>query len=546
MDAQDIDILDDLHVEELMLAPDDALATQHVTIWNRVECRKVAGNAAPLRRNVHKYLEAHPECEIYDGQDKFNMGIGQVDPKTGRVINLENEHVAIWHTVEKRKITGNAAPLRKNLEAYLKRNVDCEVYAGQDKSAGNGEGPLKPNLSSKLFESSTSGNASRKNSISEGDAHSNGASPLSGRKGSQAKAAKKDASPLTGHRPLQPMMQSAFVQVGMPVTTGIRTQTAPINNPQASSLLQQKHQQHAAELEQQQQQQYQQQQQQQQHQHQHQHQYQQLQQPMLHSSALVGRPPAMPSNMHMDPAAQQFHQLRQMQQYATAGMHHPQQIHFQLSGMSNQHSMHPPGVANSSATHFIGSSSQMRMMNQPLDYSTPNSDVLGRKDDSLHGANMFPPEFSSSIKNSFPMSTSMEFYRYVSPETSDVTGADPIDVTAQNHAVKRSVSFAQSPVLLDSTQLPGFSFLNRMSPLPMSMDDFRDVAGGTGTLGTSLLGTSFLDNGGMGIQTPSELGLFLGGASLSKSLDKYKSGFGNGYIGSSAEMMEFNPGSFLQ
>lgn len=107
-------------------------AATHVTIWNRLECRKIAGNAAPLRRNLRRYLERHPGCEEYKGQDKLpgytNPGS---DPSTGN--RLQTDHVPIWHCWEQRKVTGNAAPLRKNLEAYLRKHPECEVYAGQDK-----------------------------------------------------------------------------------------------------------------------------------------------------------------------------------------------------------------------------------------------------------------------------------------------------------------------------------------------------------------------------------------------------------------------------
>ncbi len=96
---------------------DPAFRAEHVTVWHRLEKRKIAGNAAPIRRNLKAYFKNNPHCEVYVDQDKTE----------GR-----SKRIPIWHRLELRKITGNAAPLKRNLEAYLRKHPHSEVYNGQD------------------------------------------------------------------------------------------------------------------------------------------------------------------------------------------------------------------------------------------------------------------------------------------------------------------------------------------------------------------------------------------------------------------------------
>jgi hypothetical protein len=145
---------------------------KRVTLWNSAERRKISGNAAPMSKNLAIYLEKHPMCEIYNGQDKvyvppppakpvpppqeepvqfyhaFSASTFSGAPRNNSqvqfelVLDLPREYakeipgerrVTMWQKTERRKISGNAAPMEKNIIAYLSTHPECEIYNGQDK-----------------------------------------------------------------------------------------------------------------------------------------------------------------------------------------------------------------------------------------------------------------------------------------------------------------------------------------------------------------------------------------------------------------------------
>lgn len=48
----------------------------HPCIWNRVTNKRVSGRAAPKHKNLANYLQTHPDCEIYDSQDRSMTAAG--------------------------------------------------------------------------------------------------------------------------------------------------------------------------------------------------------------------------------------------------------------------------------------------------------------------------------------------------------------------------------------------------------------------------------------------------------------------------------------
>jgi len=54
-----------------------AESEKRVTIWNWKEKRKLSGNSAPFKRNLQKYLKKHPDWHEYIGQDKDTTSSGR-------------------------------------------------------------------------------------------------------------------------------------------------------------------------------------------------------------------------------------------------------------------------------------------------------------------------------------------------------------------------------------------------------------------------------------------------------------------------------------
>ena len=115
-------------------APESA-APKRITMWNKRENRKISGNAAPMEKNIDEYLRKHPECEVYNGQRS------QMDPAVRAAQLAAEPRITIWNKSERRKVSGNAAPLEKNINEYLRKHPDCEIYDGQDKRAPGAPSP---------------------------------------------------------------------------------------------------------------------------------------------------------------------------------------------------------------------------------------------------------------------------------------------------------------------------------------------------------------------------------------------------------------------
>jgi hypothetical protein len=110
--------------------PRDGPPAKRVSLWNVVYRRRICGNSAPME---HKYLAKHPECEVFCGQDTHDgsstlsaVPMGQKSQAVARTPLMKR--VTLWHKIQRRKIVGNAAPLERNVDKYLQKHPEYEIY----------------------------------------------------------------------------------------------------------------------------------------------------------------------------------------------------------------------------------------------------------------------------------------------------------------------------------------------------------------------------------------------------------------------------------
>merc|ERR1712199_19259 len=86
-----------------------------VTMWNTQELRKVSGNAAPMEKNVQEYIRQHPEMEVYVAQDQM-VTHDQLATKASRAAR----RVPIWNRKVSRILS---EPTERNLLARVETAV---------------------------------------------------------------------------------------------------------------------------------------------------------------------------------------------------------------------------------------------------------------------------------------------------------------------------------------------------------------------------------------------------------------------------------------
>lgn len=124
--------------------------SERVALWNTVWHRKISGMAAPLRMNIHKYLQTHPDVEVYVDQDKHVYTARQ-----HAALKRKRETSLHRRVEKKRKNRNKKKNERKNVMNNKKKvtgldRVDVQDYGNLKVAHAISKGELREEQDGKL------------------------------------------------------------------------------------------------------------------------------------------------------------------------------------------------------------------------------------------------------------------------------------------------------------------------------------------------------------------------------------------------------------
>ena len=94
----------------------DGVREARIVIWSTSQQRKLSQEECPLPAELANFLDEHPDCEVYSGQE------------ANRTMEAR---IVMWSTTRQRKLPKEECPLPAELANFLDDNSDCELYTGQ-------------------------------------------------------------------------------------------------------------------------------------------------------------------------------------------------------------------------------------------------------------------------------------------------------------------------------------------------------------------------------------------------------------------------------
>lgn len=87
----------------------------------------------------HNLLEAHRMFTLPVRESKRTLSFAKPQDSSHDHGEDAEKRVTIWNWREQRKLSGNSAPFKKNLQEYIRKHPDWEEYVGQDKDTMTGK-----------------------------------------------------------------------------------------------------------------------------------------------------------------------------------------------------------------------------------------------------------------------------------------------------------------------------------------------------------------------------------------------------------------------